>query len=478
MKKTIIIIFQLIFITILSCSEKDTTGQIQNSILDADESSNILKDFLKSLPKDEAKSSRSPGTELSMFLKGRDAVMSKNYREGFESLAEFLYLYPSSYYESEAAYLLGKSVIYMLGSDPLYIKEFYLNLSKQTSEYDTEEFSNDSTLGNFSIDDIYNQLGITVSDEEDLSFNGAPFSRIVNEDDSIFLLKDFAYYYSIRHRFSKIETENDKERFNTNVMLMQALSDRYRTSVLQSVLFNDKSYFPDTLPFTLDRSEKKDYNEMYDTVGDRIDKIKPEKREYAYVNGNGIIVRDRMALLKAGTEKKLITLNNYNFVTILRSEDVYNTRKREDENWVLVEYDTFYGPLVGWAYGKYFTNDTALTDVFSDFRDAMKLYDSYYYIEASHIFSSILSLKSTNYFTDKSAYFLWRVNNKIGELVSLKNNVYYDYVCLYPKYFYYNTNTSVLHSSTLLYNYIIKIMPDSPYKFRISGDSETVYNID
>jgi len=476
MKK--LILLSLIFINILSCSEKDTFGKIENSIVDADESSKNLKYFLKNLPREESKSSKTPYIELSMFIKGRNAVTSKNYREGFESLAEFLYLFPSSYYESEATYLLGQSVIYMLSSDPLYIKEFYVNLNNQISADESEEFSDDSKLGNFSIDDIYNQLGIVVSDEGDLSFNGAPFSRIVNEDDSIFLLKDFAYYYSIRHRFSKIETENDKDRFNTNVMLVKALSDRYRTSVLQSILFNDKSYFPSNLPFTLNRDEKNYYRKMNNILTKRIDDMTPDQRVTAYVNGNGIIVRDRMVLPKAGTEKKLTTLNNYNFVTILKSRDVYNTRAREEQNWILVEYDTFYGPLVGWAYGKYFTNDTAVTDVFSDFRDAMKLYDSYYYIEASNIFSSILSLENTSYFTDKSAYFLWRVNNKIGELVSLQNNIYYDYVRSYPKYFYYNTDSSVLHSSTLLYNYIIKTMPDSAYKFRISGDSETVYSID
>lgn len=471
----LILISVFIITTLLSCSNKK--DKIDNVIIDAAKESNNLKNFLKALPKRESGNSETPYAEISMFLRGRDEVIMKDYASGFETLARFLYTFPSSFHKSEATYLLGQTVIYMLESNPLYIQEFYEILNEESATNANVDDFKDSQPDKFSIKDVYKQLGI-VERDGNLSFNGAPFSRILRDDDSRFLLNDFAYYYSIRHRFSDIKIESDKERFGTNAMLLEALSDRYRTSVLQSILYNNKSYFPDSLPFKLGRGEAGEYNNMKKIVLKRINDIESEYKKPAYVIGNGIVIRDRILAPNAGKEKELTKLQNYNFVTILKSKDIYNRRTRENDNWILVEYDTFYGPLVGWAYGKYFTNDSNLSEIFDTYKNAMTAYDNYYYIEASNLFSGVLSYVGTNYFTDKSAYFLWRLNNKVGDLVTSRDNPYYKYVGEYPKYFYYNTNTSILHSSTLLYNYLTRIMPDSPYKFRISGDSETVYNTD
>ena len=471
----LILISIFVIMTLLSCSNKK--DKVANVIIDTGKEGNNLKKFLKTLPKKEADDSQTPYAEISMFLKGRDEVIKKDYAQGFETLARFLYTFPSSFHKSEASYLLGKTVIYMLESNPLYIKEFYQILNEETTTNSNTDNFEDSQPEKFSIDNVYKQLGI-VEKDGNLSFNGEPFKRILRDEDSRFLLNDFAYYYSIRHRFSDIKIESDEERFGTNVMLLEALSDRYRTSVLQSILYSNKSYFPDSLPFKLNRTELAEYNSVKKNVLKRIKDIEPEYEKQAYVIGNGIIIRDRIVMPNAGKEKNLTKLQNYNFVTILKSKDIYNRQTREKDNWVLVEYDTFYGPLVGWAYGQYFTNDSNLAEVFDTYKNAMTAYDNYYYIEASNLFSGVLSYANTNYFTDKSAYFLWRLNNKVGDLVTSKDNPYYNYVEEYPKYFYYNTNTSILHSSTLLYNYLTKIMPDSPYKFRISGDSETVYNTD
>ena len=249
--------------------------------------------------------------------------------------------------------------------------------------------------------------------------------------------------------------------------------------MLQENILNNKSYFPDDLPFTLTANENKNYQDTIKTVTKRINDIKPVFEEEYYVLGNGIVIRDRIPALNNNTEKELYKLYNYDFVTVLNKTNVYNSREREREDWALVKYDTYYGPIIGWSYLKYMTNNIqGMSDIFENYKSAMNSYKNYDYLKASDFFSYILNNPQTNYFTDKSVYFLWKVNNKIGELVSSKDNPYYKYVLDYPKYFYYNTNNNVLQSSTLLYNYLIKIMPTNPYRFVISGDSETEYSVD
>ena len=230
--------------------------------------------------------------------------------------------------------------------------------------------------------------------------------------------------------------------------------------------------------FELSQREKTDYDNTVKTVRERIEKIKPAFEEDYYIIGNGIIIRDRIPAIE-GRENELFKLNNYDFVKVLNKTNVYNARDREREDWALVRYDTYYGPIIGWSYLRYMTNNfNNIEEVFESYKSAMNNYKNYDYLKSADYFSYVLSQAETNYFTDKSVYFLWKVNNKIGELVSSKNNPYYDYVLNYPKYFYYNTNNSTLHSSTLLYNYLIKIMPSNPYRFVISGDSEAEYSVD
>ena len=233
------------------------------------------------------------------------------------------------------------------------------------------------------------------------------------------------------------------------------------------------------LPFELTGNEKTEYDKTMKTIKDRIEAIKPVLNEDYYIRGNGIIIRDRIPAISIGKETELYVMQNYDFVTVLNKTNVYNNKERENEDWSLVRYDTYYGPIIGWSYSRYMTNDIEpVKDVFEHYKSAMNYYKNYDYLKSANYFSYILNQKTTNYFTDKSVYFLWKVNNKIGEIVSSKDSLYYDYVLEYPKYFYYNTNTSVLQSSTLLYYYLVKIMPTNPYRFVISGDSEAEYSVD
>lgn len=478
MKKILIILMSVILFQ--SCKVANSINEYQKlKTIEDTEDYGPLGNFLKTLPKNEEENTQSPYNELTAFIKGRNQILSSNYKEGFETLARFLFTYPSSYYESEASYLLGQALIYMVENEPSYIEEFYTQLLSE-GIVEGEENNDDETVVNLenSLKNIYSQLGIIVKDGK-YSFNGYTFDRILQDEESAFPLKDFAYYFSIRHRFSNIETEDDKAKFITNITYLRRFSDRYRTSVLQESLLNNKSYFPDVLQFTLTASEKKNYDETIKAVKERINSIKAIYEEEYYVIGNGIIIRDRIPAVTPGREKELYKLYNYDFVTVLNKTNVYNAKEREREDWALVRYDTYYGPIVGWSYLRYMTNNVQnMEDVFDNYKSAMNSYKNYDYLKASDFFSYILNNPQTNYFTDKSVYFLWKVNNKIGELVSSKDNPYYKYVLDYPKYFYYNTNNNVLQSSTLLYNYLIKIMPTNPYRFVISGDSETEYSVD
>lgn len=477
MKKILLILMTACIL--ISCKVTKSIDEYQKlKTIEKTEDYGPLGDFLKTLPKTEGENAQSPYNELTAFIKGRNQILSSNYKEGFETLARFLFTYPSSYYESEASYLLGQALIYMVENEPSYIEEFYTQL---LSEGIVEgEENNDDNVTNLtaSLNNIYSQLGIIVKDGK-YYFNGYTFDRILQDEESAFPLKDFAYYFSIRHRFSNIENENDKAKFITNITYLKRFSERYRTSVLQESILNNKSYFPDVLPFNLTANEKKNYNDTIEAVKNRIEGIRAAYEEEYYVIGNGIVIRDRIPAVTSGTEKELYKLYNYDFVTVLNKTNVYNAKEREREDWALVRYDTYYGPIVGWSYLRYMTNNIQnIEDIFENYKSAMNSYKNYDYLKSSDFFSYILNSPQTNYFTDKSVYFLWKVNNKIGELVSSKNNPYYEYVLDYPKYFYYNTNNNVLQSSTLLYNYLIKILPTNPYRFVISGDSETEYSVD
>lgn len=472
--KKYLFIFIMVVLSIYGCKRKKLVKAIEvNGVKDSNY--NNLNTLLRTLPNKDDKNSESSYVEINSFLLGRDAVMSKRYKEGFDILASFLDIYPSSFYEPEASYLLGLATINMLESEPSYIETVYKRINEEAKKR-SKDSSSDRDTEEFSMAEVYKNLGITSKDGK-LTFNGAPLSRIARDTSSTFLLKDYAYFFSISNRFSKIEGEEDKNKFISNVKLLTQFSDRYRTSHLQEIILTNTEYFPNHLPFNLNRTEYKEYSETIDTVNDRIKDIYPRLNEYAYVIGNGIIIRDRIPTTTSGTEKELYVLNNYEYVKVLNRKTVKNTRTREEDNWLLVEYDTYYGPVIGWSYAQYFTNDNNLSEVFEIFRSAMKEYNQYNYLEASDLYSKVLSYPK-NYFTDKAAYLLWRVNNKIAELVTSKNNEYYDYVVAYPKYFYYNTSTSTLHSSTLLYNYLIKVMPDSQYKFKISSDSDTDYSVE
>lgn len=472
----IILISTLIF---NSCKVANSINDYQKlKSIENTEDYGPLGNFLKTLHKTEEENVQSPYNELRNFITGRNQILSSNYKEGFETLARFLFTYPSSYYESESSYLLGQALIYMVKNDPLYIEQFYTQLLSEGIVEGEENNYDAVTNLNASLKNIYSQMGIIVKDGK-YSFNGYIFDRILQDEESAFPLKDFAYYFSIRHRFSEIKNENDKEKFITNITYLKRFSDRYRTSVLQENILNNKSYFPDSIPFTLNDNENKNYQETIKTVQNRIDYIKALFEEEYYIIGNGIIIRDRIPAITQGTEKELYKLYNYDFVTVLNKTNVYNPKDKEREDWALVKYDTYYGPIIGWSYLKYMTNNIkGIEDIFENYKSAMNSYKNYDYLKSSDFFSYILNNPQTNYFTDKSVYFLWKVNNKIGELVSSKSNPYYKYVLDYPKYFYYNTNNNVLQSSTLLYNYLVKILPSNPYRFVISGDSEAEYSVD
>ncbi|WP_456059561.1 hypothetical protein [Brachyspira pilosicoli] len=124
-----ILIIALIISSLTSCKVKDSISEFQKlKTIENTEDNGALSEFLKSLPKKEELNAQTPYNELTTFLKGRDQILSSNYKDGFETLARFLFTYPSSYYQSEASYLLGQALIYMVENDPLYMDAFYNKL--------------------------------------------------------------------------------------------------------------------------------------------------------------------------------------------------------------------------------------------------------------------------------------------------------------------------------------------------------------
>ena len=127
MKKILVVLMCIVFLQ--SCKVANSIDEYQKlKTIEETEDYGPLGDFLKTLPKTEEENAQSPYNELTAFITGRNQILSSNYKEGFETLARFVFTYPSSYYESEASYLLGQALIYMVENDPLYIENFYTNL--------------------------------------------------------------------------------------------------------------------------------------------------------------------------------------------------------------------------------------------------------------------------------------------------------------------------------------------------------------
>ena len=133
------------------------------------------------------------------------------------------------------------------------------------------------------------------------------------------------------------------------------------------------------MPFQLSQREKLDYDNTIKTVRERIEKIKPAFEEDYYIIGNGIIIRDRIPAID-GNENQLFKLYNYDFVNVLNKTNVYNAKDRQREDWALVRYDTYYGPIIGWSYLRYMTNNFQNIDkVFESYKSAMNHYKNYDY---------------------------------------------------------------------------------------------------
>ena len=254
----------ILFITaLISCKVKDSIDEMQKlRSIEKTEDYGALSDFLQSLPKTQQEEAQTPYNEINTFIKGRNQILASNYKEGFETLARFLFTYPSSYYESEASYLLGQALIYMIENNPLYVEEFYTKLISEGIVEGEERKEVSLTNNSSTLKNIYSQMGI-IERNGAYSFNGYVFDRIIQDSESVFPLKDFAYYFSVRHRFKNINSKEDKGSFITNVNYLRRFSDRYRTSVLQESILNNKSYFPESLPFELSQREKSDYDDFY-----------------------------------------------------------------------------------------------------------------------------------------------------------------------------------------------------------------------
>ena len=183
-KKLLSIIMLISAVLLSSCKAADSINEYRKlKDIESTEDYGPLGDFLKTLPKTEEENAQSPYNELTTFITGRNQILSSSYKEGFETLARFLFTYPSSYYESEASYLLGQALIYMVENDPAYIEEFYTQL---LSEGIVEgEENNDDAVTNLqaSLKNIYSQMGIIVKDGQ-YSFNGYVFDRILQDEES------------------------------------------------------------------------------------------------------------------------------------------------------------------------------------------------------------------------------------------------------------------------------------------------------
>ncbi len=488
-KKYIFILFVILILMIVtSCSKKSSL----ETHLEAE--SGTLS-YLKTIPKAGDENQFNSSNELDIFLKAKEDYFAGNYEEALLGSLKVLYYYLPPTYETEALYFLGKTIPYVLAEDPSYIEECYNTLKEQ---FAILEIADDD----FTIENFYSFIGIEERSNGTLRYNNAPLARILEDDSSALIPKDDLYYDIRKGDYQTVRDANDRQRFMLNINRLSFFSDLYRTSDKQQLLLNNNSYFPKELPFTLDAEQRARYNSLVDKITERVEAITPNISEQAYVIGDRVRIRDRIRTSSMDDTITLHYLNDYDSFQVLRKFEVNLRGRSEPESWVLIKYNAVYGDIVGFALARYFrnidgsdysikvskdleddTNDASIAivnsddyrvdpEVYSNFTNALDSYRNHKYIEAADYFAAVLAEDDTNYFTDKSSYLLWRVNNRIASLITTTTDQYYQYAKSYPNYFVYNEKEETLVSSVLLYSYLINTVPNSKLKFKMSGESD------
>lgn len=485
-----ILLFLAVFF-ICSCSSEKSylEGKLEEE--------NATLAYLKTIPKEIGEMEFTASNELDVFLKARDDYYDGNYKDSLLATLKALYYYVPSSYETEVLYLLGKVMPYIVKENPFYIEECYNHIKEQFEllEIPSEDF----TIKNF-----YSFIGIEERKDGSLRYNNAPLIRILEEDSSALIPKDDLYYEIRKNDFQTVRDANDRQRFMLNINRLSFFSDLYRTSDKQAILLDNNSYFPKELPFTLDAEQRERYSSLVSKIRERVELITPEISERAYVIGDRVRIRDRIRTSSMDDTITLHHLNDYDSVEVLRKFEVKLRGRDNPEAWVLVKYNSVYGDIVGFSLARYFRNidgsdyniklpvdDIEETEegvdednvsevvvydysvdveVYQKFTDALENYRNHNYIEAADGFAFVLNQDITNYFTDKSSYLLWRVNNSIASLITSQSDPYYQYAKKYPNYFVYNQKDEALASSILLYSYLINTIPDSKLKFKMSGE--------
>ena len=108
-KITYLIIISFVIMFVLSCRVKDSIDEIQKlRTIEKTEDYGALSDFLKSLPKNQQENAQTPYNEINTFLKGRNEILASNYKEGFETLARFLFTYHRVIMKARLLICLGR----------------------------------------------------------------------------------------------------------------------------------------------------------------------------------------------------------------------------------------------------------------------------------------------------------------------------------------------------------------------------------
>ncbi len=436
-KNIIFVCLFFVMILICSCSKKNSLeAQLE-------EDSGTLN-YLKNIAKTSDENQFNLVKELDLFLNAKEQYFAGNYEDSLLGLLKVIYYYQPSTYETEALYLLGKLIPYMLSANPSYIVECYNHLNEQFAML--EMLDDDFTLENF-----YSFVGIEERSNGALRYNNVPLVRILEEDSSALIPKDDLYYQIRKGDFQTVRGSDDKNRFMLNINRLSFFSELYRTSDKQAILINDNNYFPKELPFTLDAEQRSRYDSLVSRIKERVAAITPEISEQAYVVGDRVRIRDRIRTSSMDDTITLHYLNDYDSVEVLRKIEVKLRGRSDPESWVLVRYNSVYGDIVGFALARYFRNidgssyNTQVTssdekgdddnaqgetlalntddykidlEVYSSFTNALANYRNHRYIEAADSFAFVLAQDNTNYFTDKSSYLLWNVNNSIASLIA------------------------------------------------------------
>lgn len=416
----------------------------------------------------------SPYNEYKAYSRILDEYEAGSIIKAFEGLTDFFELYTESEHEFELTDIYARLIPRLLAQSNDYPAHFFrMRYEGGTNEQGTNE-AEPLSMHDF-IEGKLDELGIEYKDGA-FRYNYIHYRNIAKSKKHS-AVKDDAYYKYIMHQaqtFSNGEFNPDK--FYDNLKLVEVFAENFPTSMRMKEMLAENDILPKSNEHIQELSKwrKIEAKDKIHDINDLIDELKTETNFYAYPTGIDVRMRDAIPSIGKSRSKSryVYILSDYNIVKVHRIKKRYNSYKRKNEYWAIVELETSEGSIFGWTFYELLhpvKEDIPDRSDISEFMEAMKLKERKRYIQAADAFSKFLLENEKSYLTDKAYYQLWEVNTMISALTSSRFSRFAAYVRKFDKYFVYDEQRGIFRSSNLIYEIMKRETPNSHYLFKVNN---------